>query len=144
MRVDLVPIPIDQTTVYQVLDELRTQGRVWCEMAEAEANEPNIIEYIAEGRFNHPARVIAFNTEEGWPRDVTKDIALKLLDLSMEGWVLGAAAREFVERETGQTATGYRLNPLRRVIDAISIWQRRLSANLKNQSWPGFLLRHCH
>jgi hypothetical protein len=104
MRVDLVPIPIDQTTVYQVLDELRTQGRVWCEMAEAEANEPTIIEYIAEGQFNHPVRVIAFNTEEGWSRDMTKDIALKLLDLSMEGWVLGVAAREFVERETGQTA----------------------------------------
>jgi hypothetical protein len=73
-------------------------------MAEAEANEPTIIEYIGEGQFNHPLRVIAFNTEEGWSRDMTKDIALKLLDLSMEGRVLGVAAREFVERETGQTA----------------------------------------
>jgi hypothetical protein len=50
-------------------------------------------------------RIVAFNRAEGWSRDVTEDIALKLLDLSRQGRVLGAAAREFVERITGQTAT---------------------------------------
>ena len=50
-------------------------------------------------------RVVAFNTDEGWSRDVTREIALKLLELNREGTALGAAAREFVERVTGQSAT---------------------------------------
>jgi hypothetical protein len=50
-------------------------------------------------------RVVAFNTEQGWSRDVTHEIATKLLDLNQEGVALGAAARDFVERVTGQSAT---------------------------------------
>jgi hypothetical protein len=50
-------------------------------------------------------RIVAFNSAEGWSRDKTEDIALKLLDLSRQGRVLGAAAREFVERITGQVPT---------------------------------------
>ena len=49
-------------------------------------------------------RVIAFNTGEGWSRDVTREIAEKLLDLNNAGTALGAAAREFVERVTGKSA----------------------------------------
>jgi len=50
-------------------------------------------------------KIIAFNTEDGWSRDVTQEIATKLLDLNQEGASLGAAARELVERETGQSVT---------------------------------------
>jgi hypothetical protein len=65
------------------------------------ANEPTIIRWIIEGQFKRPLRVIAFNTEEGWSRDVTREIAEKMLDLNNAGTALGAAAREFVERVTG-------------------------------------------
>jgi hypothetical protein len=68
-----------------------------------EANEATIVDWIAQGQFDCPLRVVAFNTWEGWSRDVTKEIATKLLDLNKEGVALGAVARDFVERITGQT-----------------------------------------
>ena len=103
MSVSLVP-RTDDVDVCLVLDELRT-GRVWREIDEGLANEAAITEWIIEGQFNHPLRVIAFNSGEGWSRDVTEDAARKLLDMSRQGRVLGSAACEFVERATGETAT---------------------------------------
>jgi hypothetical protein len=103
MSVSLVPRPHDPDA-YVVLDQLRS-GRVWREIDEELANEAMVIEWIIEGQFEHPVRIVAFNSTDGWSRNVTEDIALKLLDLSRQGRVLGAAAREFVERITGQTAT---------------------------------------
>jgi hypothetical protein len=50
-------------------------------------------------------KIVAFNSEEGWSRDITHDIATKLLDLNQNGVALGGAAREFVERVTGRSAT---------------------------------------
>jgi hypothetical protein len=92
-------------TVYQVLDHLGQHGHVWIEIGDEDANEETIIQWIVEGQFSHPLRVIAFNTDEGWARDVTRDIAWKLLELNRNGTDLGAAAREFVERLTGETPT---------------------------------------
>ena len=87
--------------VYQVLDDLGEHGHVWPEMAENEANEQTIIQWIIDGQFKRPLRVIAFKTEEGWSRDVTHGIARRILQLNRRGTPLGAAAREFVERITG-------------------------------------------
>jgi hypothetical protein len=103
MSVSLVP-RTDDVDVYVVLDQLRS-GRVWREIDEELANEATIVEWIIEGQFAQPVRIVVFNSAEGWSRDVTEDIALKLLDLSRQGRVIGAAAREFVERLTAQTAT---------------------------------------
>jgi len=100
----IVPAPENNYTVYQVLDDLGRYGRVWTEIGDKEANEPTIIRWIIEGQFKRPLRVIAFNTEEGWSRDVTREIAEKLLDLNNAGTALGAAAREFVERVTSESA----------------------------------------
>jgi hypothetical protein len=87
-----------------VLDELRT-GRVWREIDEGLANEVTVIEWIIEGQFNRPVRVVAFNSAEGWSRDVSEDVARKLLNMSRQGRVLGAAACDFVERATGEAVT---------------------------------------
>jgi len=92
--------------VHLVLDQFRGRlGRAYRETDENEADENTIIENIINGEYSHPVRVVAFNTHEGWSRDVTQEIGLKLLDLSREGRVLGAAAREFVERVTGKAPT---------------------------------------
>src|SRR5262249_38976729 len=72
------------------------------ETDESYADEHTTIDKISNGEYSHPERVVAFNTHEGWSRDVTEEIALKLLDLSREGRALGAAARAFVERVTGE------------------------------------------
>jgi hypothetical protein len=103
MSVSLVP-RTDDADVYLVLDELRT-GRVWREIDEGLANEAAVIEWILEGKFDHPVRVVAFNSGEGWSRDVTEDVARRLLDMSRQGRVLGAAACDFVERATGEAVT---------------------------------------
>ena len=94
-------VPETGHAVYQVLDDLGEHGHVWTEMAENEANEQTIIQWIIDGQFKRPLRVIAFKTEEGWSRDVTHGIAWRILELNRRGTPLGAAARDFVERITG-------------------------------------------
>jgi hypothetical protein len=49
--------------------------------------------------------VIVFNSAEGWCRDETVHMGLKLLEMSREGRVLAPSAVEFVERATGQVPT---------------------------------------
>jgi hypothetical protein len=59
---------------------------------------------IITGQYNDPSRVIAFNTAEGWARDVTEDVAREILDrVQRENLELLGSARTFVERETGAT-----------------------------------------
>ena len=111
MRTETTLVPHEQQYKYDVIVHLVLDqfggwlGRAYRETDENEADENTIIENIINGEYTHPVRVIAFNTHEGWSRDVTEDIASKLLDLSREGRVLGAAAREFVERVTGKSPT---------------------------------------
>jgi hypothetical protein len=88
-----------------LLDEIGRYGPIWREMSDGEANEATIIDWIAQGQFDNPLRVVAFSTEEGWSRDVTQEIATRLLDPNQNGVALGAVARDFVERVTGQSAT---------------------------------------
>jgi hypothetical protein len=101
MAKSVVPNAKAEHTTYLVLQ----YGKVWHELGEGEANETMIAQSINQGQFSRPVRVVAFNTEDGWSRDVTQEIAVKLLDLNQNGVALGAAAREFVERVTGQSAT---------------------------------------
>jgi len=96
-------VPEAGHVTYLLLDEVGSYGQIWREMSDGEANEATIVDWIAQGQFDCPLRVVAFNSEEGWSRDVTKEIATKLLDLNRGGVTLGAAARDFVERVTGQT-----------------------------------------
>jgi len=103
MPVSIVPAEIGNT-VYQVLDDLGNV-RVWHEITENEANEATIIRWIVEGQFKRLVRVVAYNTDEGWSRDVSREIALQLLDLSREGNTLDASTTEFVERLTGRSPT---------------------------------------
>lgn len=108
MEFTLIPIPPtnDELTVYQVLDDLGTLlGPVWREIDEASANEQAIIDDILSGQYARPLRVVAFNTDEGWSRDVTREIALKLLDAGAQGRLLTASAWEFVERVTAAATT---------------------------------------
>ena len=66
--------PFD-VTVHIVLNDFAPLGRAYVETDEAEADEATIVENILSGQYSHPVRVIAYNTVEGWARDVTEDIA---------------------------------------------------------------------
>jgi hypothetical protein len=94
--------------VHLVLNDFGELGRAYCETDEAEADEATIIENILSGQYSHPLRVIAFNTAEGWARDVTEDIARAVLDRAdSEDRSIGEAAQGFVERVLGKTTPHY-------------------------------------
>ena len=78
MSASLVP-RTDDVDVYVVLDQLRG-GRIWREIDEELANEAIVVEWVIERQFEQPVRVVAFNSAEGWSRDVTEDITRALLN----------------------------------------------------------------
>ena len=90
----LVPLS-ESSDVYLVLDELPTFGPVWRELDEGAANKHTVLNLIANGEFADPVRVIAFNTAEGWSRDVTGEA---LLQREASDGDLSQSARMFVGR----------------------------------------------
>jgi hypothetical protein len=93
----LVPVP-ESSDVYLVLDDLPTFGRVWRELSEEAANKQAVLNLIANGEFHDPLRIIAFNTAEGWSRDVTGEIAEALLEREASKGDLSHSASIFVGR----------------------------------------------
>jgi hypothetical protein len=83
--------------VHIVLDDFGELGCAYRETGEGSADETNIVENILNGEYRRPLRVVAFNIAEGWARDVTHEVATRLLELSADR-VLSASARDFVER----------------------------------------------
>ena len=58
--------------IYLVLDDFGARyGRAWRETRDRET----VIRCLLAGEFSDPIGIIAFNTVEGWSRDVTVDIA---------------------------------------------------------------------
>ena len=73
----IVPRDDDQN-VYLVFDDLSEHGRVWREADFATTDLETVITDLLDGQYSNPIRVIAFNTAEGWSRDVFEDIAHEL------------------------------------------------------------------
>ena len=74
---------------------------IWGSLAKSIAK--SIIRDISEGQYSNPVRVVAFNTAEGWSRDVTEDIAREMIDqASRKAQPLSATAQAFVEWATGE------------------------------------------
>ena len=63
---------------YLVLDDFGRLGRAWRETDEAGATRATLVRNLLEGQYENPVRIVAFNTAEGWSRDVTVDIADEL------------------------------------------------------------------
>jgi hypothetical protein len=67
--------------VYLVLDQFGGRlGRAWRETDEGDTDYETLIRHLLEGPCSNPVRVVAFNTEEGWSRDVSDDVADELRD----------------------------------------------------------------
>ena len=74
----IAPHGPDQDT-YLVLDDFGGRlGCSWRETHAGSADRETLIRDLLEGQYNHPVRIVAFNTAEGWSRDVTVDIADEL------------------------------------------------------------------
>jgi hypothetical protein len=102
MRTPTPPLAPDaqphDVTVYMVLNDFSELGRAYVETDEAAVDEKTVVSNISDGEYSNPVRVVAFNTAEGWCRDVTEDIARALLEREAREAHLSESARRFVER----------------------------------------------
>ena len=73
-----------RTSVSTALDEIR-------------ADERSIVEGILRGEYERVLRVVAFNADEGWARDETRDIVLKVIRAArQQNQKMSALTRKFV------------------------------------------------
>jgi hypothetical protein len=70
----LAPHGPEQDT-YLVLEDFGPLGRSWRETDEEDADRETMIRDLFSGEYTDPVRIVAFNTAQGWSRDVTVDIA---------------------------------------------------------------------
>jgi hypothetical protein len=61
--------------IYLVLQDFGRIGRAWRETDEDGADRATLVGDLLAGEYINPVRIVAFNTSEGWSRDVTVDIA---------------------------------------------------------------------
>ena len=92
--------PTDDVTVHVLLEDFGKLGNAWREIDEDKADEQSIVDGILSGEYERPLRIVAFNVAEGWVRDVTENIALKVAAARDDGRQLIRSARDFVERAT--------------------------------------------
>ena len=83
--------------VYLVLDDFGRLGRAWRETDEAGANRATLVRNLLDGQYENPVRIVAFNTAEGWSRDVTVDIADELRRRYVETDELSLSILAFLE-----------------------------------------------
>ena len=94
----LAPKLNGDATVYIVFSDFGSLGRAYVETDEAAASERDVVSNIISGQYPNPIRVVAFNTAEGWSRDVTEDIAEALLERDASEGDLSGSAKTFVGR----------------------------------------------
>ena len=70
----IAPQGSEQDT-YLVLDDFGRTGQAWRETNVDAADRETVIRNLLSGEFSNPVRIVAFNTAEGWSRDVTVEIA---------------------------------------------------------------------
>ena len=92
----LAPNGPDQDT-YMVLDDFGSLGRAWRETDEAGANRATLVRNLLDGQYENPVRIVAFNTAEGWSRDVTVDVADELRRRFVEYDEVSESVLKFLE-----------------------------------------------
>ena len=90
---------IDRDTCL-VLDDFGPIGRTWSEIDVEDTDFETVITNLLDGcRFSNPVRVVAFNTAEGWSRDISEVVALELrVRCANQGRELPESLQRFVER----------------------------------------------
>jgi hypothetical protein len=93
----------DDVDVYLVLDDFGGRlGRAWRETDEADTDRATTIEDLIDGQYRAPARVVAFNTAEGWSRDVSEEIADELRTRINSAYVdVPSSLEDFLDRYAG-------------------------------------------
>jgi hypothetical protein len=98
----IVPQGFD-VDVYLVLDEFGKLGRAYRETDEEASGKETVIRNLMGGQYNNPVRIVAFNTAEGWSRDVTEDIAREIDHrAARSGEELSPGLRDFIDYQIGR------------------------------------------
>ena len=72
----IVPADRLDRDIYLVLEDFGAHaGYAWRETDEQDADRETVLRDILSGQYAYPLRIVAFNTAEGWSRDVTEEIA---------------------------------------------------------------------
>jgi hypothetical protein len=97
-------VPEFDTTVHLVLNDFGKLGRSYLETDEERVDLETIIHNLVVGEYSNPKRVVAFNTAEGWARDVSEDVAWEILKRAEQGTPLPQATHDFVTFHAGERA----------------------------------------
>ena len=85
-----------------VLDDFGPIGGAWSEINVEDTDFETVITNLLDGRFSNPISVVAFNTAEGWSRDISDVVAMELrVRCSSQGRELPEFLQQFVERYEG-------------------------------------------
>jgi len=80
-----------------VLDDVGGRfGLAWPAADVAATDRPRLIRHLLEGQYMSPVRIVAFNTAEGWSRDVTEDIAAELAQACADRGEMPPSIAEFI------------------------------------------------
>jgi hypothetical protein len=96
----IAPVLPDDVDVYLVLDDLGERlGRAWRETTEERTNREIVVTDLIDGQYSEPARVVAFNTAEGWSRDVSEELADEIVRrCARDGFDVPPFLEGFVDR----------------------------------------------
>jgi hypothetical protein len=98
-------VPEFDETVHLVLNDFgKLLGRSYLETDAEQADLETIIRNLIVGEYSNPKRVLAFNTAEGWARDVSEDVAWELLKRAEHGTPLPPATHDFAAFHAGERA----------------------------------------
>ena len=93
----VVPHQADQDT-YIVQDDFgRSIGCSWRETDVDSADRATLIRDLLDGQYSHPVRIVAFNTVQGWCRDVTVEIADELRRRYVEDYEVPGPIVDFMD-----------------------------------------------
>jgi hypothetical protein len=96
-------VPSFDVTVYLVLDDFGKFGRAYRETDEEASDAETVIRNLMVGEYKKPVRVVAFNTSEGWARDMSEDIAWEVVKRAADsGSRLLDGTHDFVARHLGE------------------------------------------
>jgi hypothetical protein len=83
-------------TIYLVLEDFGSLGKAYRETDPSQADRQTVLSNLLSGQYQRPLGIVAFNTTEGWARDVTVEFASETL-ARLDQDDLSPAARAFVE-----------------------------------------------
>jgi hypothetical protein len=88
----------DNRDVYLVLDDFGGRlGRAWRETNEV-TDRATVVRDLLDSQYVNPVRIVAFNTAEGWSRDVSSEIAAELIERCTERGEIPDCLRDILRR----------------------------------------------